>query len=346
MARPEPEPRGPFDSATDANTKPTFLTDPKSGESVLGEGVEANVQDLTAYSGNLDQIQMNFTHLGTSMAMSLQEMAREAFAGNNNIFEWSRFFYQLSSHTIVRFGDFVRDISQGMLNVAMAAQTVANVYTETDATSAANLQAINFAFGDKDSAPAGIPKQFLKELKTWEVARQENANAGAAAALAAVDDPRNHTSSVTVGDTTTTTVTIPGMGTVVTVTKVWTTYPGGPSGQTVTVTYNGNVQRTTQTTTVGSTTTSTTTQSFYDEDGKRRDQVTGRTTETVSAQGTNIQTDSETTSYGYDPKGEKKVDESTTRSTVSVGLERPQVPMSQVTDDPTMKKPDELTSPG
>jgi YD repeat-containing protein len=342
MAPEDRAPRGPYDGATEANTKPTFLTDPKSGGSVLGEGVEANVDDLTAYSGNLDQIQMNFSHMGLSMATTLEGMASDAFIGDSNIFEWSGFFYQLTMHTVTKYADFVRDITTGMLNVAMAAQTVANVYTETDATSAANLQAINFAFGDKNSAPAGIPKQFLKDLKTWNDLQRENPNAGAAEAIAASGDPANDTKTETKGDTTTTTVTLPGGGTVVTVTKAWSTsIPGGPSGQTVTVYYNGNVQTSTHTSTVGSTTTSTTTSSVYGEDGKRRDQVTSRSTETVTHTNTHTQTNRETTSYSYDSDG-NKIDESTSQSSTSVGYERPSESMVMPSDDPAAKKQNEL----
>jgi hypothetical protein len=344
MAPDDSEPTGEYIPSSEANTTGSFLTDPTDGSSVMteGVGVKANLNDMTAYSSDLNQIQMNFGHMGNDLIRPMESLIEGAFGGTDNMLEWTRFMNQLSRHNVNQLSTYFRNTALGVMNVAMAAQVVANVYAATDTTNAANLNAILFAFGDKSQAPSTIPKDFLKELKTFEELQAQNP---APAGEYLEGDPESNTTVTQDGNKTIVTVTLPDGRTMQTVTTPWSTYPGGPSGENKTVTINGKQVTSTSITTVNSVTTATTTTSYYDDKGKRTDQVTGRTRTTVEAVGTDIRTSTESTSYTYDAAGQKKLDESTTQSQVQVGMERPTEEMMTVDDDPAQKKKMEIAPP-
>jgi YD repeat-containing protein len=133
------------------------------------------------------------------------------------------------------------------------------------------------------------------------------------------------------------TITLPQGGTVVITTTTWSTYSGGPSGQTETTMVNGRKLETISTSTVGNVTTRTTTQSMYDEKGQHlRDQVVSEDRETWSVDGTVVQTDTTETHYTYDGQG-NRVDSSTTEQSSAVGYD-PTEPVMDPEDDPALKE--------
>lgn len=72
--------------------------------------------------------------------------------------------------------NYLAHLQQGLMNIGMAAQTVADAYQGTDGTSAASLDAVKFAFGDTTVAPPGdLPPM---EYKTWWDAQQEASQQG------------------------------------------------------------------------------------------------------------------------------------------------------------------------
>jgi hypothetical protein len=126
----------------------------------------------------------------------------------------------------------------------------------------------------------------------------------------------------------------------ITVTQPWSTYPGGPSGETKIVKYNGQVVSTTTTTTVGGTTTTRVTQSSYDAQGNRTDRVSSETRKTYSVEGTGpdttLKTTTETTTY--DAKGNP----TTIKDSVGVPYDAADEPLPDPNDDPAERKKREI----
>jgi hypothetical protein len=325
----------PEPDTSDINTDSSFLRDPRSGDPVLGEGVKANLSDLTGYSANMNEIQLNFGHLSGSMMNTLRDMITGAFGNMGNGLEWTRYMMQLSQHNAGELDKFYRGVQTGVLNVASAAQVVANVYAETDATNAATLEAVLFAFGDKSKAPDSVPQELLNQLKTYEQAMAEQA-----ASAPPSEAPANATDTSTPGTTIT---TLPGGHTLKTVVTSYVPYQGGPTIITKTVYYDGRVQTVTSTTMGGGPTTTRTTTSYYDENGNHlNDRVTREPREDVSVNGGAVQTTTTTTNYEYDPQGNEMVDESSTASTVAVGPEGLHQPLIRPEDDPAFQEQQRL----
>lgn len=326
-----------FDPAYEINTDGGWLQD-GNGNSIIGQGVEVSLPGLQGYSQNIHQIHQNFNSMSGTVVGPLAEMARGAFGTPGQGLPWATMMSHLIGHNIEQLGQFNQRISMGVNNVASAAQVVANVYGDTDAGSAATLGAVDFAFGNRAAAPDSVPQYVLDNVKTWNEFRAENP--GVAAAMGGAVPVGGV--PVRDGNKLTTTVQIPQPGgktiTMVTVQEEWSSYPGGPSGVTTTVTYNNQVQSVTTRTTVGSTTTTRVTTSYYDENGAHlRDRVTREATETTSVQGsretTTQRTDSSSTTYQYDQDG-KETGSTTTEGTVAVGAEHPDMELPDPTDDP------------
>jgi hypothetical protein len=315
--------RGPYDTATSANTDPSFLTDPDTGKSVLGDGVEVNLDDLTGYSGNLDQIQTNYVGLSRTTTQALRSMTTGAFAaGGAGGFVWSGFFNRLASHNIGQLEQFNASIAVGIRNVAMAAQTVANVYADTDEASGASIRAIDYAFGDRSKAPDSLPSWYVDRVPTFNevVAQQPQAGPVQADAQPTTGAP------VVTGNVTTTTVRLPDGRTMTTVTEQGAaTGPSKRSSSTRSTYIDGQLVSVTSSATVGNRTTTTTT---VDE------RVVSRDTVTVTQRGDDLRTEQRSESYTYDATG-KEVDKDTTVTSTTVGRERP--PESRFAEDPSLR---------
>lgn len=332
---PAPEPRGPYQDATDINTNDRFLRN-SDGAPILGEGVTVNLDGMTGYSGNMDQIQMNFASLGRSITGQLRGLIQSAFpAGAEHGFVYTAYFNRLTSHNAGQLEIFYNNISTGVRNVAMAAQTVANAYSNVDLNEAANMNAILYAFGERETPPPGIPQIYADRIPTWNEFLANNPGAGVVVPENGI--PPENIRTETVGNTTTMTITVPGGGTVVVTTNRWSTYSGGPSGQTETTYINGRKVETISTSTVNSVTTRTTTQSIYDQKGNHvRDQVSAQDRESWTVDGTVVQTDTSQTRYTYDSEG-NRVDETTTNQSSAVGYD-PVEEVMDIDDDPALQE--------
>lgn len=337
---PNETPPNPYADATAANTDPAFLNK-SDGSPLLGDGVKANLDDLKGYSLNLNEIQANFAELGRSVADSLRSMVAGAFpTGGNHGLEWEAAMNSLAQYNAFQFQQLVFNMALGVQNVARAAQAVANSYGNTDDTSAANLAAVQFAFGDKSKVPPGFPAWALGNIPTWAQVRAENPPVPPARVPDAGLDPDDVT-VVQDGNTTTTTVRLPNGGTMVTTEEHWGAY--GTSGTTTTVTVNGNTQTRSTTYTYGGRTYSEDYEYPYDLNGNPtgppRVVSSGETSVTRNADGTERNSQS-TTTYTYDEEG--RATPSTSGSSVTVGPERPQQGAIPLDDDPAQQAIDEL----
>jgi hypothetical protein len=339
-----------YDPAHDINTDEGWLKDDK-GNPIMGGGVQVNLEGLQGYSQKVYQIHQNFNGMAGTLVGPMKDMALGAFGTPGQGLPWATAMASLVGHNISQLMDFNKNISIGVMNVAYAAQTVANVFGDTDAGSAANLQAIDFAFGNRKAAPDSVPQYVLDNVPTWEEFQKDHPEV--AAQMGPGVTPIGGV-PVTNGDTTTTKVVIPQAGgppiVMETTQRVWTT-PAGYSGVVTTVKMNGKVQTVTSTTSNGYSTTTQVTTSYYDKDGNhQRDRVTSESTETWRVQGsgatTTTVTDTETTSYTYNDKGEQ-TNSTTTNQTVAVGAELPDVPLPDPREDPLYKeRMGQLPQPG
>ena len=150
-----------FDPAYEINTDDGWLKD----GAVMGDGVKVSLDGMEGFSQNIHQIHNNFNGMSGTILGPLSDMLTGAFP---TPLPWARNMSLLVSHNIEQLGKFNSNISIGVMNVASAAQVVANVFGDTDAGSAADLeQAIDFAFGNKKAAPDNVPQYILDQLQTW-----------------------------------------------------------------------------------------------------------------------------------------------------------------------------------
>jgi hypothetical protein len=339
-----------FDPAYEINTDSGWLQD-GNGNAIMGQGVQASLPGLQGYSQNIHKIHQNFNSMSGTIIGPLADMAQGAFGTMGQGLPWATMMSHLIGHNIEQLSRFNQRISMGTNNVASAAQVVANVYGDTDAGSAATLNAVDFAFGNRAAAPDSVPQYVLDNVQTWNEFRAENP--GVAASMGGGTPVGGE--PVRDGNKLTTTVQIPQPGgkpiTMVTVQETWSTYPGGPTGTTTTVTYNDRLQSVSTSTTVGSTTTTRVTTSYYDEDGTHlRDRVTRESTETTSVEGsretTTQRTDTSSTTHQYDEDGDR-TGSTTTEGTVAVGAEHPDRELPDPRDDPRyQERMQQLPQPG
>jgi len=327
-------PPSPYPSQSATNTAPTYGSE-------LTADVEADLDDLKGYSLNLDEIQGNFAEVGRGVADPLRDAVDGAFpVGNNHGLEWEANMNSLAKYNAYQLQAFVFNMALGIRNVASAAQAVANSYSNTDDTSAASLGSIFFAFGDKSQAPSGFPSWVLDKIPTWNDVMRENPPVPPAEVPKEGLDP-GAVDVQTNGNVTTTTVHLPGGGTMVTKEEHWSGY--GSVGTTTTVTVNGKPVSTSTTYTYGGRTVTEDKEYVYDEHGNQQGEprVTSEREVSVTrgADGSE-RTEQSSTTYQYDTDGEATP--STSGSAVTVGPERPSQGMIQPGDDPAQRALEEL----
>jgi uncharacterized protein YukE len=119
------------------------------------EPVDVDPDGLTGYAKNMTTVQTNLnTHLSDlSLLASTPTKAWEGHVLGEAAYARA----QLTSN-YTELMNYLSHLSTALMNIGMAAQTVADAYSGTDGQSAASLDAVRFAFGDPDAArPAGLP---------------------------------------------------------------------------------------------------------------------------------------------------------------------------------------------
>jgi hypothetical protein len=338
LAPDETQPPSQYPAATSRNTNPSWLQDPQDGKPLMGKGVRANLEDLKGYSINLNEIQGNFAELGRGVADALRGMVAGAFpTGGDHGLEWEARMNSLATYNAYQFQSFVFNMALGVRNVASAAQAVANSYGNTDDTSAANMSAIDFAFGDKNAVPPGFPAWALEHIPTWAQMNARNPQV----APAEIPPEGLGPDAVTVtsqGGATVTTVRLPGGGTMVTTETV-----GAGGVTTTTVAVNGKPQSVTTTTVTGGRTVTEEKQYVYDKNGTQQGdpRVTSRNETTVTRNPDGSEsTNQSTTTYSYGPNGQATP--SSSGSSVTVGAERAPTQPIPFDEDPAQREIDRL----
>jgi hypothetical protein len=246
-----------YQDQTNQNTSTTWLDDQKPVDLDL-DGLVDYAKDMKLIQGNLNHKTGNLDVITSLRAAAwkgavLPEAACAADVVQANYGELRQYLMYLGT---------------ALLNVGMAAQTVADAYASTDGWSAASLDAVEFAFCDPGAQrPTSLPTWVTG--KTWLDAYLEAQQAGEGAPgtggtwtdqgqTAGPGGATTHTAVRSDGTTRTiTTFSVPG---------------GGPTIVTTTVTSrDGTVlfQQSEQTTTIRNGTSQTATTVSYDGEGHR-----------------------------------------------------------------------------
>ncbi|BCJ45178.1 hypothetical protein GCM10010168_69790 [Actinoplanes ianthinogenes] len=250
----------PYSDQTKANTHTPWLAD--------GPPVDVDLDGLREYAKLMMKAQLDLSSRRTHLSQ-LFELPVMAWDGDV-LGEAAAVRSQMSANAS-EFNTYLANLGQSLMNIGSAAQTIADIYEHGDATSAASLNDVLFAFGDKSvPRPHGLPSYLGK---TYADAMAEGAKEGGAAADSAewvdqgtvVNGPY-HTLQTSVANgqrRTVETMTIPNTGTTVVTTTVY-----DKKGNVVSTfstrtetTYDSrtNTQTTTETTTAGKTVTGSST---------------------------------------------------------------------------------------
>jgi len=157
----------PYESATRHNTNTEWLNEQEPLDVEL-DGLTDYAKNMKTLSENLRDLQSALDMLGTVPTdawenMVLPEMAymRHRFLGN---------YAELSQ--------YLAQLQTALMNIGMAAQTVADAYRGTDGWSAASVDAVRFAFGDHSVAPPGdLPSGFNYQTY-FDALNQQNQQGG------------------------------------------------------------------------------------------------------------------------------------------------------------------------
>lgn len=315
----------PYSDATTQNTDLSWLDDCKP--------VDVDLHSMVDYAKNMVIVADNLKDHQPRVLDQMRSLVEDAFQGG---------FPEISviAHThgsnMAEFTQYLSFLQAAVNNIGMAAQTVADAYSNTDGWSAATLDAVEFAYGDPDAQrPSGLPAFIGKQGTYYDryFAQLEDADQNAP------KDDAQHTWTIdmtyTVGNSTytiykdqngefrtvqvvhdgnTETVydTTDGKTHVTTKTTNTTYFPGG-SSTTTTTTADGKPHGRQIVTTYQGTTTTT----QYNADGD----PTSSSTTVNTADGTTE------TNYSYGSDGSQH-----TTSQVTVGTESPGV--GNNVDDP------------
>jgi hypothetical protein len=283
----------PYQDATDHNTSTTWLADQQP--------VDLDLDGLAEYAKSMKRIQENLVGELGQLA-DLARLPTAAWAGD--VLGEADYVRTRMGDNSIEMSQYLQRLRDALLNIGMAAQTVADTYASTDGWSAASLNTVLFAFADpRASRPNGLPPFVTNTTyadKKREFEAQQN---GAAPAPTSPDwgNPQSWTQRqnadgsvtqiATTADGHRMEITSTGTGAVTTTTTVF-----GPNGAQLSTSSQRNATTSWQ---YGSTTTTTDTR-----DGK----VTGSTTRSTTNTGGSATTETVTT---RDPKGTE-----TSRTTV------------------------------
>ncbi|MEJ3746850.1 hypothetical protein WEI85_26635 [Actinomycetes bacterium KLBMP 9797] len=136
-----------YSEQTRINTSTDFLADQ--------EPVDLDLDGMAEFAMNMTVIARNVT---TQMADISDLVQLPMDAWNGPVLGEARFARSRTSHHYQELVTYLQTLGTALNNIGMAAQTIADAYTSTDGWSAADLEAVLFAFGDKDVAPpSGLP---------------------------------------------------------------------------------------------------------------------------------------------------------------------------------------------
>lgn len=164
----------PYENATRFNTSTDWLNDQKP--------VDLDLDGMADYAQSMKRIQENLRN----------ELGYMDDLHSIPINAWEGAVLGEADYVRTRMGDnatelseYIRRLNDALLNVGMAAQTIADTYASTDGWSAVSLNTVLYAFADeRASRPAGLPS-----FVTGETYKDKMREAEAAAGPPAANSP-------------------------------------------------------------------------------------------------------------------------------------------------------------
>ncbi|HKD99241.1 MAG TPA: hypothetical protein VKB69_16805 [Micromonosporaceae bacterium] len=302
----DPGDTGPFGASTAQNTSKDWLDDFKP--------VQAKLSGMVDYARALNTISMNLmNHRMRIVEQMNQVLSSGAFGGG---FPEVNYAATLHQQNMSEFNQYIQSLYDGIFHTANAAKAIADAYGDSDSFSAIDLNAVQFAFGDKhatrpSSLPQGIGQTFAqqaaqaaakggddKKNRIWtSTGTTMNADGGMTQTYV---DQFGETRTITIAfqDGHQITTTVDPTGTTVS-DSMTAAYALGTYTSTTTTDQKGNVST--------SSSSSYSAGNAYVTDYSSNGQLSSETDVTYNGSGSRT-----TTSYSYDDKGNRRVDTSVT----------------------------------
>jgi hypothetical protein len=151
----------PFQDTTDYNTSTTWLNDQQpvdldlDGMADYAQSMLRIIENLMAEQGYVDDLASRPMTAWVGDVLGEAEYVRTRMRDNST-----------------EFTEYLQRLRDAILNIGMAAQTIADTYASTDGWSSASLNTVLFAFADPDaSRPSGLPPGIA--VQTYEDMRRE-----------------------------------------------------------------------------------------------------------------------------------------------------------------------------
>ncbi len=167
----------PFQDSTDYNTSKTWLDDQKP--------VDIDLDGMADYAQSMKRIHDNLMgELGYVDDLATRPLT--AWAGP--VLGEADYISTRIRDNSTEFNEYLKRLRAALLNIGMAAQTVADTYASTDGTSATSINTVMFAFAQPGaSRPSGLPSYVTGETYADKVRELEAQQAGQAPAAASPD---------------------------------------------------------------------------------------------------------------------------------------------------------------
>jgi hypothetical protein len=156
----------PYQSQTDQNIQTGWL--PQGGK------VEVSLNGMAEYAKNMDGVSGDLKSHRNYFLRPMETLTQDAWKGTP--MPEALHVQQLVRHNVGELTQLLAWQAVGLRNIAMAAQTVADLYSSTDGWSSADVNAVKFAFGDHSIAtPASWPFTTAPTFFYDEYNKQKNA---------------------------------------------------------------------------------------------------------------------------------------------------------------------------
>jgi hypothetical protein len=162
----------PFQDSTNQNTSTTWLGDQKP--------VDVDLDGMGDYAQSMKRIHDNLMNeLGYVDDLASRPMT--AWAGP--VLGEADYIRTRMRDNSTEFTEYLKRLRDALLNIGMAAQTIADTYASTDGTSATSINTVLFAFADPGaSRPSGLPSFVTGETYADKMRELEAQQAGQAPA--------------------------------------------------------------------------------------------------------------------------------------------------------------------
>jgi hypothetical protein len=130
--------------------------------------VEADLDGIKQYAKIIAKEQQDLMSRAGHLTRYLSDMPQNAW--DEDVLDEANYVRQLVARNASELNTYLINLGQTLIHIGSAAKTIADAYGDGDALSAADMNAVLFAFGDRNAKrPAGLPKGLGKTYLDEEV---------------------------------------------------------------------------------------------------------------------------------------------------------------------------------